>query len=418
MKKYLLLMLIAGASFAANAQEMDLAADKIPDSLKKNADAVSRLDKTVFQVYDIDRASYKTREIITVLNQNGRGHLVFQFEGSKFVKLSDVEIKVYDASGKQINKYKKKDLQTFNIGEGLIDDGIRNYLVIGATSYPVTIETTMEVDFRGTLVYPGYRISAPRTAIMESSYTAIVPKTLGLRYRAKNIKLDPIRSDDGKNETFVWSTKNVAPLVPEDGSLRTAKSSPQINLAPNKFKLDNYEGDMTSWKNYGKWYADVISGTDNLSESKKSFYKNMVKDVSSDREKVKVIYEYLQKNFRYVSIQLGIGGQRPLPAEFTDDKKYGDCKGLSNYVHAVLKSLGIRSHLVIINRSENEDDLDPNFPIEAFNHVILMAPVAKDSIWMDCTNKTSLFGELDYSTENRFAVLVTEQGGVLVKTPE
>ncbi len=33
---------------------------------------------------------------------------------NKFFFLESVEIKVYDAAGKQINKYKKKDLMTYS----------------------------------------------------------------------------------------------------------------------------------------------------------------------------------------------------------------------------------------------------------------------------------------------------------------
>ncbi|WP_315822799.1 hypothetical protein [Paraflavitalea speifideaquila] len=48
--------------------------------------------------------------------------------------------------------------------------------------------------------------------------------------------------------------------------------------------------------------------------------KDLVKDAKDDREKARIIYDYLQKNFRYVSIQLGIGGWRSLSADFTDQK--------------------------------------------------------------------------------------------------
>jgi hypothetical protein len=144
----------------------------------------------------------------------------------------------------------------------------------------------------------------------------------------------------------------------------------------------------------------------------------MVRNASSDREKAKIIYNYLQKNFRYVSIQLGIGGLRPFSADFTDKKKYGDCKGLSNYMKAALSTVGIKSYTAIINAEYNSEPVDPDFPSDQFNHVILCVPQPQDTIWLECTSQTAEFDVLGSFTENRNALLVTENGGVLVPTPK
>jgi hypothetical protein len=165
------------------------------------------------------------------------------------------------------------------------------------------------------------------------------------------------------------------------------------------------------------WYNTLLKGIDVFPDAKKDFFRKLVANASDDREKVKIIYQYLQKNFRYVSIQLGIGGYKPFPAAFTDDKKYGDCKGLSNYVHAALDAVGIKSYIALINRESNGVPVDPAFPCNQFNHAILMAPLKSDTVWLECTSNTLDFGKLDISTENRYALVMTENGGVLVRTP-
>jgi hypothetical protein len=114
---------------------------------------------------------------------------------------------------------------------------------------------------------------------------------------------------------------------------------------------------------------------------------------------------------------LGIGGFKPFSAQFTDEKKYGDCKALSNYVQAVLSSLGIESYQALINAEYNKEPVDPAFPCNLFNHVILCVPQKKDSIWLECTSRTNDFGELGSFTENRNALLIKENGGMLVATP-
>jgi hypothetical protein len=119
-----------------------------------------------------------------------------------------------------------------------------------------------------------------------------------------------------------------------------------------------------------------------------------------------------------VSIQLGIGGLRPFPADFTDKKKYGDCKALSNCMKAMLTAVGIKSYSAVINAGNNALAMDADFPSKFSNHVILCIPTEKDTVWLECTSNTIDFNVLGAFTENRNALLITENGGVLVPTPE
>jgi hypothetical protein len=87
-------------------------------------------------------------------------------------------------------------------------------------------------------------------------------------------------------------------------------------------------------------------------------------------------------------------------------------------MQAVLNSAGIKSYQALINARYNKEPVDPAFPCNQFNHVILCVPQQKDSIWLECTSKTNDFGTLGSFTENRNALLITENGGILVSTPK
>src|SRR5688500_8378935 len=110
--KYALLVIsiISLGASPAISQEIDLASDKIPDSLLKGADVVIRYEKQILEVTDLDRASYKVHKIVTVLNERGKSYLVYQHWGDKFHKLVNFDLKVYDGNGRSIVKYKQKDL--------------------------------------------------------------------------------------------------------------------------------------------------------------------------------------------------------------------------------------------------------------------------------------------------------------------
>ena len=401
----------------ARSQTIPVNLSAVPDSLKKGAAVIVHAENISYEVESLDEARLKVQRLFTVTNEEGKQALVFNEYNTKYVSLTDAEIKVYDASGKQVAKHKKRDMLTTAVGDGLIEDGYVTYLQIPATVYPVTVEVAYEQRFRGTLTVPDYHFIHPKEAVVQSSYTAKVPSELKLRYKAKQCAVEPAITDDGKYTVYKWSVSNRPVFEDEEGSLSLSARFPSVRLVSNQFSHYGYRGDLSSWKSFGAWIGSLYEGLDAIPPERQQFFQQLVKEATDDREKAKRIYRYLQENFRYVSIQLGIGGLRPFPASFTDQKKYGDCKGLSLYMKAALKAVGVRSHVAIINAGYNEEPVDAAFPANGFNHVILCVP-GKDSIWLECTSATAGFNQLGTFTENRNALLITDEGGVLVSTPK
>jgi transglutaminase-like putative cysteine protease len=390
----------------------------VPEAVKKDANVIIRAEDIVFEVTDIDKATLKVHKIVTIQNEKGRSELSFWEQTSKLTSLGDASIAVYDLFGRQLYKYKKKDMRTFAIGEGLIDDGFATGINVPAPSYPCTVEVEYEKKYKSTLWIPTYYIVTPGQGVMKSSYTVKVPKDMDLRYKEKNIKLAPQITEEGAYRLYKWSVTNMPPIEDEAGAVGNGSRYPSILLAPNHFSYFGNPGELTSWKTFGAWIGKLFQGLDELPEDRKAFFRDLVKNAPNDREKVKLIYDYLQKNFRYVSIQLGIGGYKPFPADFTDKKKYGDCKGLSMYMRAALKAVEIKSYVAIINSGYNSEPVDKDFPSNfSFNHAILCVPQPKDSIWLECTSQTATFAVLSTNTENRNALLITDEGGALVPTP-
>jgi len=73
--------------------------------------------------------------------------------------------------------------------------------------------------------------------------------------------------------------------------------------------------------------------------------------------------------------------------------------------------------LAWIKSGDEDDYLDSDFANDAFDHQILMVPLQKDTVWLECTSNYNQFGHLGAFTENRYALVLTENGGQLIKTP-
>ncbi|HYC40048.1 MAG TPA: DUF3857 domain-containing protein [Chitinophagaceae bacterium] len=405
------------AALPGKSQSISYAAALIPEKLRQNAYSTVRYERNELVIESPSRARLKVQRAVTILDDKARRELVFTQYTTRFVSLKSAEIAVYNAEGKQISRHKKKEMQTHAVGEGLVEDGYVTGFRVVHNEYPVTIECEYELELEGTLVLPQYVVCGPNQSVENSEFVVTVPADLGFRYKMRNMKAEPLVAHQEKNISYTWAVRNFPAFDREEGSPSMENLVPRVVTALDRFSYYGRDGNLSSWKSFGEWLHDLYRGQDELTPAQQEFFNKLVKDAMDDREKARIIYNYLQRNFRYVSIQLGIGGLQPFSAQFTDQKKYGDCKGLSNFMKAALQAVGIKSYVAAINGGYNEEPIDPAFPMNDFNHVILCVPRQKDSLWLECTSSTSEFGQLGTFTENRYALLITENGGALVKTP-
>lgn len=400
----------------AYCQNWDVAG--IPEAMKKGANVVVREERQELEIKSISEARFKSHEVYTILNENGKERLHLIEVTDPFHSLEEFSVKMFDASGKLLNKYNKKDLQYVFAGDGLITDTKYNILHLQTSVYPVTVEYSNEILYKGSLQYPSYLLQSPEQSLIHGEYAVSVPADLDIRFKSQNTDIKPEIKTEGNFKRYKWTADLMPALKYEEMAVSQESRYPMIIVIPNKFVLDGVAGDMRTWNDFGKWYGGLAKSTLNLDEEKKAFFRNLVRDAKTDREKAAIIYHYLQENFRYVSIQLGIGGFRPFPAMVTDKNKYGDCKALTNYTQASLGAVGIESYQALINAGQNKMAIDPLVPRNGFNHVILCVPNHKDTFWLECTSNSNDFGVLGSFTENRNALLITEEGGKLVQTPK
>ena len=76
----------------------------------------------------------------------------------------------------------------------------------------------------------------------------------------------------------------------------------------------------------------------------------------------------MQRNIRYVGIEIGIGGLQPHTAEDVFRNRYGDCKDKATLLRAMLESVGIHSTWVLVDTRRGF--VDPKIPSVDGNHAI------------------------------------------------
>jgi hypothetical protein len=395
-------------------------ASTIPDSLKEDANSVVRYSMEDDNFIGPGKAEEHFHTIVTILNEKGNDEAekVLHYN-RKYSLVNSFEMRVYGADGALIKKYHKSDMYDRLAGDNetmVTDDRL---LAISHTiaTYPTTVEYIYDLDVRslmdlGSWAYQGYEQS-----VQNAYYHISINSDAGFRYLNRNTNIKPQKTTADKLDSYSWKVSNLKAFKHELGS-KGWRVLPVVYFAASDFEFYGVPGSISTWQNYGKWQQKLNEDVCTLSPERVEEVKKMTADIKTDKERVKFLYEYMQKNVRYVSIQLGIGGWKPFPATFVDQKKYGDCKALSNYMSALLKAVNIPSCYAIINAGANMQPAEPSFPYDPFNHIILCVPLKSDTTWLECTSQTQTFGQLGSFTENRYALLVTEDGGKLVKTPK
>jgi hypothetical protein len=191
---------------------------------------------------------------------------------------------------------------------------------------------------------------------------------------------------------------------------------PMAWFAPTDFYYYGTKGSLRNWTDYGKWEYSLIQGRDLLSEAERQELHQLTDGLKTDREKVEAIYKRLEKTTRYVAILLGIGGQQPAPAADVSKSGFGDCKGLSNYMRAMLKEVGIPSNYTTISTTNRRFQKD-FASVGQMNHVILQVPLQHDTLWLECTNPQLPMGYVHEDIAGHDAIEINETGGRLVRLP-
>jgi hypothetical protein len=112
---------------------------------------------------------------------------------------------------------------------------------------------------------------------------------------------------------------------------------------------------------------------------------------------------------------VGVGGWKPMPIEAVEKYGYGDCKALSNYTRAILKSIDIESYCTVIYGGEKKD-INPDIVGFQGNHMILSVPYEGQMIFLECTSQTDPFGYLGSFTSDRNALILKSDGAEIVRT--
>ncbi|MEN8202135.1 MAG: DUF3857 domain-containing protein [Bacteroidota bacterium] len=372
---------------------------------------------TDIQVIDGQVVIRKTN-LVQINNRDGEYFNPLYIHFNKKSPVSELKIQLESMQGKAIRVIRKKEIEVESaIGNSsFYEDDLVKKIELTHNSYPYRIRYSYTRTLTEYLSivrwYPYIRNYLPTK---HSRLTVSIPADFPMRLHQQNIDYKKKLSPEGRIR-YIWEARDIDEFESEDFGPHYTEVIPYVHLVPEEFTF-GVSGSQCSWESFGYWVYRLNEGRSELPVQEQEKVDQIVSNAASTLDTIRVLYHHLQDKTRYINVAIDIGGLQTHPASYVCKNGYGDCKSLTNYLYSQLKYLGIDSYYTLVNSGKSAAPVLRNFPSNQFNHVMLCVPLAGDTLWLECTDKSNPFGYIGSFTQNRYALIIDKEHSKLVKIP-
>lgn len=374
---------------------------------------LEKVDTVVVQSSNFSTGHHK--EVIRILTEDGTSYQKALYVNS-YVHIKNIKGTIYFPDGRT-DAIDEEQIMELPISQSAVMISDLKAVMITPASLVVGAKVAIEYDREITsLIYLDsfvYRTFVPlRKATCKLSF----PSTISMKYRGadENVKLQKV--NEGGNTTLIFESANQKEigLIGEESSGNVER---RVEFLPEKCTTDKWILVTSSWQEIGKWFSELSK----FAYQTEGSMDGVVSDISAkhkEPEKIAdALYQYVQQNYNYTAVEVGIGGFKPRFASQTYFKKYGDCKDLTFLYLALLRKAGIEGYPALVD-TRSSRFFFKDFPNpRQFNHCIAYLPAIRNGTWVDTTVKNFRLGEIPSTIQGKFA-LVTGGPNGLMKIPE
>ncbi|MFC1675241.1 DUF3857 domain-containing transglutaminase family protein [Candidatus Omnitrophota bacterium] len=239
------------------------------------------------------------------------------------------------------------------------------------------------------------------------------PKELGIQYKEFNLEYKPKITENGSKVTYLWEKDDLI----LDEVTQKDDMVPPLRLED----IENYIefSSIKSWGDISNWFYAQVQENFEITPAIERVAKKVMEGHESVKDKVRAVLEYVQEEFRYVSMSFGDNSIKPHPVKEVFRNKYGDCKDLSLFCMAMLATEGIKSYLVLFNDEYSMTDPKFDLPIPSFfDHVLLLIDDPQEGqYYVDPLLEGFDIGEFPKGVQGGYAFIIDESGGRFGRCP-
>jgi Domain of Unknown Function with PDB structure (DUF3857)/Transglutaminase-like superfamily len=400
----------------------------------EKTDAVLLYSETSVNVISADKIKTVERRVYKILRPEGRhyGTAVAYFR-SPGEKVNGLRGWCIPAQGKD---YEVKDKEAIEVappgveGGELVDDARAKILRIPAPDPGNVVGYEYELEGNPLVLQDDWDFQH-QVPTHEAHYSLQLPP--GWEYKASFLNYPELQPTPSGSNRWQWTVTDVKGIREEE------QMPPWAGLAGKMIVYLLPPGGpgnrgFIDWRQMGTWYWNL--DVDRVAASNEIHKKvtELTSPATTPVEKMRLLAAFVQRDIRYVAIELGIGGWQPHAASATFSNRYGDCKDKTNLFRSMLHEIGIESYVVAINTVRGS--VTPQTPAyHGFNHQItaiklpdnlndptltgtVQHPKYGKLLFFDPTDEVTPFGQIRGHLQENYGLLVTPDGGELIKLPE
>lgn len=241
-------------------------------------------------------------------------------------------------------------------------------------------------------------------------------------FNADNLDIQFEKKEEKKSTIYIWRTNNIDGIrIDQDNDSDYESRAfyiPHIVVYLKSYldKEGKKQKGLDKVEDLYQWYSQLISQIDDDDNSEvKDLASELTEGISDKREKAQIIYQWVQSNISYVAFGDGFGGFIPRGASSVCSKKYGDCKDMSHLLFVMLNHVGIDAYHAWVGSRNKPYTYEENPTPYVDDHMISLAIIGNDSIFLDGTDSFVDFGYPSSFTQGKEALVGFDKTTAFIK---
>lgn len=341
----------------------------------------------------------------------------------KFRTINDLKATTFLKNGqkKEVEYFETKD----ELGGMLFysDNKLREFTFPNVEA-GAEIETSYEEEYSEEMPFSTIFTFGSYFPVEQATFSVEFPKDVEIGFKEFNFEgLDIVlsKSSNKKSNIYTWKALNVPGIQTDNGFDSDYESSiyyiPHVVVYIKNYHVD---GEKVSVLNDAsdlyRWYTSLIGRIDEKDlEPVQKLAEELVEGKDSDAEKVEAIYNWVQDNITYVAFGDGFGGFVPRGSASVCEKRYGDCKDMSHLLYTMLNHVGVQTYHAWIGSRRKPYTYDNNPTPFTDDHMIALAIVGEDSVFLDGTDSYVNYGYPSSFTQGKEALVGISNSRYIIK---
>jgi tetratricopeptide (TPR) repeat protein/transglutaminase-like putative cysteine protease len=225
---------------------------------------------------------------------------------------------------------------------------------------------------------------------------------------------EPTLTTDAGQRVYHWNSSQLVPVAGKDKSA-LLKLEKYPDLSGDDASLPDVAWtNFHTWQEVGAWYRSLEGSRTEPDDDIRAKVTQLIAGKSTPEDKARAVYSFVGLQVRYIGVAFGIGRYQPHQAADILSNQYGDCKDKNTLLTSMLAATGITADSVLIGSGIkfNEEVPSPG----AFNHVITLAHVDNQPVWLDSTAEVAPYRMLMPNIRGKRALVIPLSGDAHLDT--